>query len=287
MASPLPSPGLPAPTECGWSLRGKAFGGLQWGTPTEPLVLLHGFLDHAGGWDRVARRLGRGSMALDHRGHGRSAWVGPGETYHFAEYVADLDALVDALGGRVRLVGHSMGGTVASVYAGARPDRVAALVVLDGLGLPDGGAGARTRMVEFLDGARAPRPERVMVDEAEAAMRLTRAYPGLDAEFARELAQRGTRPVPGGLAWAYDPRHRSRSAVPYRQDQHQRFLEAIRCPVLSIHPEHSPFAVEDVARVEACIPDLRLATVAGAGHMLPLDAPEAVASLIEEFLQAN
>jgi pimeloyl-ACP methyl ester carboxylesterase len=75
--------------------------------------------------------------------------------------------------------------------------------------------------------------------------------------------------------------------VPYRQDQHQRFLEAIRCPVLSIHPEHSPFAVEDVARVEACIPDLRVATVAGAGHMLPLDAPEAVASLIEEFLQAN
>ncbi len=277
-----------APVECAWTLREQSFGGLRWGHPgPAPLVLLHGFLDHAGSWDRVARLLGEGCIALDLRGHGLSAWVGPAETYHFAEYVADLDALVDQLGGRVRLVGHSMGGTLASLYAGARPERVERLAVVDGLGLADGGPGARTRMIEFLDAARAPREPRPMASVEEAAGRLKRTWARLDDAFALELAARGTRPVPGGVVWAYDPRHRSRSAVPYRQDQHQRFLEAIRCPVLSIRPEHGPFAADDVARLEATIPDLRAVVVPGAGHMLPLEAPEAVAEHLRGFLAAG
>ncbi len=268
-----------------WTLRGVAFTGLQWGELSgAPIVLLHGFLDHAGGWDRVAVRLGLGCLALDHRGHGGSAWVGPAETYHFAEYIADLDALVELLGGRVRLVGHSMGGTLGSIYAGARPERVERLAVLDGLGLPDGAAGARSRMVEFLDAARAPRAVRPMASVEEAAGRLQRAWPALDAAFAFDVARRGTRAVEGGVVWAYDPRHRARAAVPYRQDQHQRFLEAITCPVLSLHPEHGPFAVEDVARLESAIPDLRVVTIPGAGHMLPLEAPEAVANCLRAFL---
>jgi pimeloyl-ACP methyl ester carboxylesterase len=270
-----------------FTLRGLHFGALEWGTPEGiPTVFLHGFLDHAGSWEGVARHLGGWRLGLDLRGHGRTAWVGPGQTYHFSEYIADLDALVDQLGGRVRLVGHSMGGTLASIYAGARPDRVERLAVVDGIGLADGGSGARTRMIEFLDGVTRMRVQRPMATIDEAVARLRHAW-GVDAATALVLATRGTRAEQGGLVWAYDPRHRGRSAVPYRQDQHLLFLAAITCPVLSVHPERSLFAPEDVTRLESAIPHLRVAHISGSGHMVQLNAPRELAGHLAHFLEAQ
>ena len=272
--------------ETSWELRGLRFTGLEWGEPVGvPTLLLHGYLDHAGSWSRVAERLPGWRIALDLRGHGHSAWAGPGQSYHFAEYVADVDALVAKLG-RVRLVGHSMGGTIASLFAGARPERVERLVSVDGLGLADGGAGARERMVQFLDGIHHPRPHRVLPTVEAAALRLRAAWPRLDPEWALALAARGTRPAEGGVVWAYDPKHRVRAATPYRQDQHEHFLRALRCPVLSIHPSDSLFAAADVARIEAAVPDLRVAELPGAGHMAQLEAPVALAALVADFIES-
>ena len=285
----VPDPGDPAaPGARGvrYTLRDRGAAALVWGAAEGlPTVFLHGFLDHAGSWSRVAERLDGWRIALDLRGHGRTAWAGPGESYHFSEYIADLDALVDQLGGRVRLVGHSMGGTLASIYAGARPAAVERLVVVDGLGLADGGHGARDRMIQFLDGIKRVRAARPHPTLDDAAARLVATWRGLDPAWALELARRGTRPVEGGHVWAYDPRHRVRAAVPYRQDQHARFLGAITCPVLSIHAGASIFAETDITRLEGAIARLRVATVAGAGHMVQLDAPEDVAELIRSFFE--
>lgn len=269
-------------------LRELPFAALEWGTRQDgalPTVLLHGFLDHAGSWSRVAERLDGWVVALDLRGHGHSPWVGPGASYHFPEYIADVDALVASLGGRVNLVGHSMGGTIATLYAGARPDAVARLAVVDGIGLPDGGAGARDRMVQFLDGIARVRPHRAWPTREAAAARLSSMWSGLDAAWALELATRGTRPDEGGFVWRYDPRHLVRAPVPYRQDQHLRFLTGIRCPVLSVHPERSLFAAADIAHLEGAIPDLHVREVPGAGHMTQLDAPRAVAAHLVDFLR--
>ena len=271
--------------ETSYDLRGLRFAALEWGSPVGiPTVLVHGWLDHAGSWERVAEGLEGWIVAPDLRGHGRSPWIGPGETYHVAEYVADLDALVVALGGRVRLVGHSLGGAITTYYAGARPQRVVALAVVDGIGLPDGGARARDRLVEFLDGAvnwRVPRP---MASLDEAARRVRAARSTIDDAWARRLAERGTRVVPAGVAWAWDPRHRIRAAATYRQDQHLQLLRAIPCPVLSVHPGSSLFDAADVAALEAAIPDLRVVTLPGVGHMVPLEAPVALAAVLVPFL---
>lgn len=300
MTIPVPVPTPPrVARETRYTLRALPFAALEWGEPAlseggaseggvsegaVPTLLLHGFLDHAGSWSRVAEQLSGHVVALDLRGHGRSAWVGPGESYHFAEYLADLDALVTTLGGRVRLVGHSMGGSIASIYAGARPEAVDRLAIVDGIGLPDGGAGARDRMVQFLDGIARVRPHRAYPTVAAAAARLVATWSGLDPAWALELAERGTRPVDEGFVWRYDPRHLVRAPVPYRQDQHLRFLTAIRCPVLSVHPERSLFSASDVALLEAAIPDLVVRKVPGAGHMTQLDAPLALAGLLDSFL---
>lgn len=276
-------PGAPGARALRLPVRGRELAALAWGEPGPgATVLLHGFLDHAGSWSRVVRHLRGPAIAIDLRGHGRSDWNGAGESYHFAEYVADLDAVVALLGGPVRLVGHSMGGTLATLYASARPERVARLAAVDGIGLSDGGASARERMVQFLDGIGRERGHRTFPGVEAAAERLVATW-GLDPGHARELAARGTRPVEGGVVWAYDPRHRVRAPTPYRQDQHLRFLEALRCPVLSVHAARSLFSPADVARLEAAIPELRVATV-DAGHMVQLEAPDALGDVLAAFL---
>lgn len=271
--------------ETTWRLRGLDFGALEQGAgPGVPTVLVHGFLDHAGSWERAAAHLPGPVVAVDLRGHGRSDWVGPGQTYHFPEYLADLDALVQALGGRVRLVGHSLGGNLVSVYAGARPAAVERLVVVDGLGLPDQGEQYADRVVAFLDGLAREHHSRVHPSIEAAAAQLVAVYPRLDPGWAVRLAERGTRRVPGGYAWAYDPRHRLRAPQPYRQDQHLQLLGRIRCPVLAVHPEVPTFPAPDVARMEAAVADLRAVPVAGAGHMIHLEAPDDLGRLIADFL---
>src|SRR5260370_491960 len=125
-------------------------------------LLLHG-IGHAGRqWDYFARAVdGRLHLfAPDARGHGDSAK--PNTTYAPADFVADVEAILDSLGlARVYLVGHSMGGAHALAFTLAHPERVSRLVVIDtGPSLvvrgTHGCLGAETarRMVEALPDAR-------------------------------------------------------------------------------------------------------------------------------------
>jgi pimeloyl-ACP methyl ester carboxylesterase len=271
-------------TETRWLLRGLEFAALEWGERVgRPTILLHGYLDHAGAWSRVAEALPGWRLALDQRGHGRSPHQDSGTTYHFPEYLADLDALVDRTGPAV-LVGQSMGGTVASMYAGARPDRVAGLVIIDGLGLPDASQHAADRVVDFLDGVAHPPVAKVFPSLAAAAARLRHSNPFLDEAWALELAERGTVATNGGRTWSFDPVHRVRGALPYQQDRHRQLLSRVRCPVLCIRPELSPFSPADVEAVASAIVDRRNLDLPGVGHMAHLQAPGEVASAVAAFL---
>jgi pimeloyl-ACP methyl ester carboxylesterase len=133
-----------------------AFG--RWEGAGRPVVILHGWLEQAPCWDRVARLLKRPVYAPDHRGHGLSDWAPGAGHYPFWDYVADVDALVDHIGETVDLVGHSMGGTMAALYAAAAPERVRRLVLIEGIGPHDEGiseAGV-TRARAFLATRRDP-----------------------------------------------------------------------------------------------------------------------------------
>lgn len=272
--------------ETTWHIRGLPFAALEWGEGA-PVVLLHGFLDSAAAWEHIAGRLDGWRIAMDLRGHGRSPHVGPGEAYFFPDYLADLDGLIDQLPGPVDLVGHSLGGTVVTMYAGARPEKVRRIVSIDGLGLPDSSGSAIERMQRFMSGANRPPRNKVFANVEEAALRLRQAHPALDEAWSLRLAGRTTMPVDGGVSWSWDPRHRIRGPIPYRHDNHLQFLRAIRCPVLSVHPQRSPFAGEDVRTLEEVIQDLQVVEIPGAGHMVHLDAPEAVAEAVAAFLRLD
>ena len=223
------------------SLRGLRFRLCEWGPHGGPLVvLLHGWLDQGAAWDAVAAQLAQDGywvVAPDHRGHGRSDWTPTGSTYHFLEYVADLDALMqrleaDAPGMKgCTLVGHSMGGTIATLYAGLRPERIASLVLVDGLGPPAvSDDEAADQATTFLEHCRSPRIHRVLVDVSSAADRIRRTNPGLSRKRAEWLAKRVTVVLPGGgVKWRWDPLHRTRAAVAFDADRLMAVIRRVQC----------------------------------------------------------
>jgi pimeloyl-ACP methyl ester carboxylesterase len=270
---------------------------LEWGADRPELdhtvLLLHGFLDLAWGWVETVRA-GLAQrfhvVAPDLRGHGDSDWIGRGGYYHFIDYLADLDEVARLLGrGRLSLVGHSMGGSVASYYAGAFPDRVHRLVLLEGLGPPEQVTAVPDRVRLWLDSWRRVR-ERQPKSHAgidEAAARLRAHDPLLGEELARELAVHGTRPAPdGGLAFKHDPLHVTLGPMPFRVEYAAEFWTRITCPVLWVEGELSAFrhAVGEVDRRVGLLANAERAMLPGAGHMMQRHQPAALADLVAAFL---
>lgn len=270
--------------------------GAESGKAERTLIAAHGFLDQAYGFFPLARSLaplGVRVIAFDFRGHGRSAWAPPGAYYHFPDYLADMDALFGELSSDapLNLLGHSMGGTAAGLYAGARPSRIAKLVLLEGLGPPEPPLDeAPGRMRAFLDGVIRARARshagRPMRDAREAFERMRCLYPELGDDPGLFIAEMNTRELETGeRVFRYDPLHQTRSPSPYRADLHLALLREIEAETLIIHGSrgfrHPP---EEEARREAAIARRSRVIIEGAGHMLHLTHPDEVARAIADFL---
>lgn len=271
-------------------IRGLRRGVCTWGPEDGPLaLLLHGWLDQGAAWQRVAWRLAAGGwrvVAPDHRGHGRTDPAPAGSSYHFTEYVVDVDHIVQWLGRPVSaLVGHSMGGTIASLLAGLRPDIAAHVVLLEGLGpLHIEPEAAADQLVQHLDAQRAPRTHKAMADVAAAAERLRRLNPGLGDALALALAARTTTPhADGGVRWTWDPMHRTRAAVAYDAHRHAAILGRIQAPVDLVMGTRSWYAqLPDLDARTARMPGFRARHDRDAGHALHIDEPAFIAQLVLE-----
>jgi pimeloyl-ACP methyl ester carboxylesterase len=262
---------------------------LEWGDSGPVVLLLHGFLEHAHAWDWVAPRLAADHhvFALDFRGHGDSERVGAGGYYHFADYTADLASLVRALGGCAALVGHSMGGSAALIYAGTEPERVSALVAVDSLGPPDTPPEtAPDRFASWIgDLARTEARGPYADAPADAAARLRERFPRFSPEVARHMAEHGTRPDGDGRVWKFDPLHQTSAPQPYYVAQARAFWRRITCPVLYVEGGESELRLhpDDVAaRLETL--RARRVTIAGAGHHPHLERPDALVRVLRAFL---
>lgn len=266
---------------------------LRWGPESDdPVILLHGHSDCAATFQFLADELPPEMplAAVDWRGFGESA-RGPGG-YWFPEYYADLEALVDALCpcGPARIVGHSMGANVAMVYAGVRPRRVAALVNLEGFGLPrTQPSQAPDRIARWLDEVRTPLPEAEYASVEALAERAMKRNPRLTAERARFVAACWSRPLPDGrVRLRADPLHRHVNPYLYRREEMEACWRRIEAPVLLVVGSESELRSRlapegGVESIREIIGELSIETVAGAGHMLHHDEPRAVARLIEAF----
>ncbi len=266
-------------------------------SPARPTVLLlHGFQDAGGTWDRVAPTLaarGHRVLAPDLRGFGDSDRVAAdpgGGYYHFPDYVADVARLVDGeVRGELFVVGHSMGGTVATLFAGTRPERVAKLVLIEGIGPPDHPPEvAPDRMKAWLGDLEkqraAPARTRAPMTEADALARLAMNHPNVPRDVLATRLPHLTRPEGAGLGWRFDPLHRTTSPMPFYAATYRAFAARVTCPVLYVSGGSRGFRPPDEAARLAAFPNATHVDLPDAGHMVHWTSPEALATSLLDFL---
>ncbi len=271
---------------------------LEWGEPAgEPLVLVHGYLDLAHSWKpfvaSLQERLGKSAwiIAPDCRGHGDSGWIGAGGYYHFPDYVFDLECVIRALGvTQLKLIGHSMGGTISFLYAGTFPKRVSQLVLIEGLGPPGMNfSDAPLRMEKWITEVRerGRRHFRVYTSVEAGANQLRQTNPRLNDAWALELARTGMKQNDQGRwIWKFDPLHRTNAPQPFYTLQALEFFRRIECPVLIVDGKESR-QTRRTDKQERCdaIRNHRRVTIDHAGHMVHHDNPAELAEVIATFLK--
>lgn len=273
----------------------------HWGREGAPkLFMLHGWMDVAASFQFVVDAL-QGDwhvIAPDWRGFGLSQRSGA-DTYWFPDYLADLDVLLDRYAPEqpVDLLGHSMGGNIASLYAGVRPQRVRRLINLEGFGLPDTKpAQYPGRVARWLDELRAPPTMRGYASLEEVAARLRKTNPRLSPERAAFLAAHWSEQDRDG-EWKIlgDPAHKMSSPLLYHTDEIMAAWSAITAPVLWVEAEETDMwrwmgpkeqARAEIDRRMGHLKQVSAHMLPQAGHMLHHDQPEMLARLVEAFLAA-
>lgn len=260
-----------------------------------PVFLLHGWQDTGDTFQFMVDEFKRDwpLVALDWRGFGRSEW--PQEGYWFPDYYADLDALLDALspGEPARLVGHSMGGNVAGMYAGLRPERVRCIVNLEGFGLPRSSADAApAKLRKWLDQVKSPTSRKEYDSVGQLASVIQFRYPRFSEAQAGFVAAAWSEPHAGKIRLLGDSRHRWVNPVRYQREDAQACWRLIKAPMLMLLGDESEHLAKfGAAGAETAfrefIPQLEIARIPGAGHMLHIEKAELVAPLVENFLSAN
>ncbi|MDG9856160.1 MULTISPECIES: alpha/beta fold hydrolase [Pseudomonas] len=259
-----------------------------------PVIALHGWLDNAMSFARLAPKLeGVRILALDFAGHGHSGHRAPGASYLLWDYALDVLMVADQMGWeRFSLLGHSMGAIVSVLLAGAMPERIERLALIDGLvpytGEPDTSPqklGEALRAQLALPNKRKPVYE--AIDRAvEARMKGVGA---VSREAAELLASRGLVPVPGGYTWRTDARLTLPSPLRLTRAHARQFVQSVQCPTSLVLAQQGLMLVEPATRELLKDRPFEVHELPGQHH-LHLDdeaGAEAVAAIFRPFLLAD
>ncbi|MEZ5557773.1 MAG: alpha/beta hydrolase [Pseudomonadales bacterium] len=263
-----------------------------WGDPDgPPTIALHGWLDNANTFDRLAPLLPELNLvALDFAGHGLSDHRPPGVHYHSFTDMQDVLAVADQLGWRTfNLLGHSMGASIASELAATFPERIQRSVLIDGF-IATGGVSLKERIgqnrlaIERMLTAHDKAP-RVYPDIETMARRVTEAT-DQTFEAAIVLVRRGHKAVAGGVTWRTDPRIRFPTPLRHTRETINYLLEGSSAPALLLVAEQGDKwyqgEIEETLRHH---PNLTVRRIQGPHHIhLEPEYVEVVAGHTREFL---
>jgi pimeloyl-ACP methyl ester carboxylesterase len=186
---------------------------------------------------------------------------------------------------RFHLVGHSMGGALATLVAGLHPEKVSRLVLIDSIGPPSATAEqARLSMAHYLHAylnGKANPTYRNRDQAIEVRARLA----GILTTTADTLVERDLSEVPGGYSWNHDPRLKYPIIRTFPEEQVLACIRAITAPTLLIAAERSALVEEFYPGRIAAVPDLRQVTLPG-GHHLHMENAAQVAAVIRNFLMS-
>ncbi|MDH1629897.1 alpha/beta hydrolase [Pseudomonas mosselii] len=200
-----------------------------------PVIALHGWLDNANSFARLAPQLnGLRIVALDLAGHGYSEHRPVGAGYALADYAHDVLRVAEQLGWeRFGLLGHSLGAIISVQLAGALPERVSHLALIDGVippTLSEQDAAERLGLALQAQLRLEGKRKSVYATLEEGVEARMKGMVAVSREAAELLAQRGLMPVPGGYSWRSDSRLTLPSPTRLNQDQAMAFVKRVACP---------------------------------------------------------
>ncbi len=277
-----------------------------WGEPgpgKTPLFMVHGWMDVAASFQFVVDAFAKDRyvVAPDWRGYGLTD-AGGVDNFWFPDYLADLDFLIDHFQpeGSVDLVGHSMGGNIAMLYAGVRPERIRRLVNLEGFGMaqtrPSQAPGRYAKWMDELKALnRGEMALKTYPDVAAVAQRLIKTNPRISLDKAEWLARHWAQPNAQG-EWAIlgDAAHKVINANLYKVEEVQELFKRITAPTLCVIASDNSldtwwkgkYTLNEFQERMKAVAQLQNALVQDAGHMMHHDQPQVLAELMEAFLDA-
>lgn len=269
---------------------------VDWGNEdAPPLLLIHGGRDHCRNWDWVAEQLRDDYhiIAPDLRGHGDSQWM-IGGSYNQVDYVYDIAQLLHQTKMTpVSIISHSLGGSIALMYAGLFPDTVTRLVAIEGMGPPP-------QMIK--ERIEVPIEERLQFwinDLRKASSRMPRRYQSLEDAYdrmqtenphlteaqARHLTIHGSNQNEDGTySWKFDNYVRTFSPVGVPFEEQYKMYGRITCPTLLVRGTESWASDPQSDGRASHFQNVRVASIENAGHWVHHDQLDEFMALTREFL---
>ena len=275
-----------------------------WGEPAPgktPLVMVHGWMDVAASYQFVVDAFSQDHyvIAPDWRGYGKTP-SGGADNFWFPDYLADLDFLLDhyAPATPVNLVGHSMGGNIVMLYAGVRPERIRRLVNLEGFGMPaTKPSQAPGRYAKWMDELKSLHKGEMALRSYDmvsgVAQRLRKTNPRLTEDKAEWLARHwAAEGIDGSWSILGDPAHKITNANLYKVNEVLELYQRISMPLLAVEASdnsldlwwNGKYTLPEYHERLKSVPQVEIARIEDAGHMMHHDQPAALAALIERFI---
>ncbi|MDP5253870.1 MULTISPECIES: alpha/beta fold hydrolase [unclassified Vibrio] len=248
------------------------------------MVFLHGWLDNAASFFPLVTEL-KDHLPLGHYvlldlpGHGLSSDKPTGHYYSFHDYIDDIhQCLAQITSNKLVMVGHSLGGMIATCYSAAFPEHLLALIQIESFGpLPEAENKAVTRLRQGVIGRARRRAKKAQpVINKQQAISLRASSTGLSCELIAPIVERDLQPSSHGWQWRHDPRLKCDSL--YRMNEHQAsaFLSSVSCAHLVILGESGFSSLKQRRQNWPQIDTVHI----GGGHHCHLNSTQACANKI-------
>ena len=272
---------------------GFTIAGLEQGNSEEsPILCLHGWLDNAASFLPLFKHLqGRRLIAIDWPGHGHSSHRGQDAHYHFYDYVYDLlNLFVHEQWTDIDIIGHSMGGMIASAFCAAFPEKVKSLTLVDSIGFVVASADKTTEQLRegMMSRIKLQEKKKPIHPSKSSAIAARKQVSDLSIENATILCERGLEKIDeSGFTWRADSRLRNISPYRLTPEQAVQLVKDIKVPVQLVYGSNGmPMIKSAMAQYQPLFSDIIVHQLEG-GHHVHMEQPEKLATLINAFLSLN